>query len=682
MTAKQKIHWVEFSPSLSDSITAKKKFKEAIVALRKFNKGDRDARRHLELECERKRILSLYKARETGYQRSVSAINLLIDIIKQGWQIRERKGKVELGRPDHLADDCDSRSMIRMQLYAQRNEQLREKSVQTFVRSMEAKRYFKKGFVSIFSLMTDGRDLSKKLASIISICDEDKRLEKLRTCIQPYLQFVNVDVCCELTGIRLGDIWRYFRHTWSNPYKSIPGRSMMILVRDAATSFHSVIGIAALSSATVGHTIRDDHIGWTSEKILKELGQKRSMKLIHWFYNVIDGAINELYLCDLYADDNSITRKDLKKPTQEIITKLISSSEGNRKKYYKGMESEVNSKTEEPALMPDVYWEKQAKTLLFRSKREIELANLLKARLILQKHFKKQPTSAELDNFLGTKDCREVVSKVVKKAKSERVGTLLADMTICGALPPYNEILGAKLIAMLVTSPEVINEYNRRYRKQPSIIASSMAGKPIIRPAKLAFINTTSLYGQRPNQYDRISMPSKELIGEGQDTVRFKYLGKTKGKGTFHFSNQTVNDMSLLVSKTKNGQKVHSIFGEGANPRMRKIRNGLNELGVTTEEFMDHGVPRLVYGVSLVSNLRDYLLGIDKKPKYYFSCRKAKDISNGIYRWWLKRWVNKRITRDDICERIEKHTLVHPIKHGARIEMPRMNIDQELLFNE
>ncbi len=271
MTAKQNIEWIEFSPSLPRSSTAKKKLKETVVALRKFNKGDRDARRHLELERERKRILSLYKARETGYQKSVSAINLLIDIIKQGWKIRERKGKVELGRPDHLTDDCDSRSMIRMQLYAQRNEQLREKSVQTFIRTMEAKRCFKNGFVSIFSLMADGRDLSKKLASITSICDEDKRLEKLRTCIRPYLQFINGDECCELTGIRLGDIWRYFRHTWSNPYKSIPGRSMMILVRDAATPLHSVIGIAALSSATVGHTRRDDYIGWTSEEILEEL---------------------------------------------------------------------------------------------------------------------------------------------------------------------------------------------------------------------------------------------------------------------------------------------------------------------------------------------------------------------------------------------------------------------------
>jgi hypothetical protein len=30
------------------------------------------------------------------------------------------------------------------------------------------------------------------------------------------------------------DIWRYFRHTWTYQYTSVPGRTMMFLVRDQA----------------------------------------------------------------------------------------------------------------------------------------------------------------------------------------------------------------------------------------------------------------------------------------------------------------------------------------------------------------------------------------------------------------------------------------------------------------
>lgn len=31
-----------------------------------------------------------------------------------------------------------------------------------------------------------------------------------------------------------------------------------------------------------------------------------------------------------------------------------------------------------------------------------------------------------------------------------------ADLTIRGAIPPYNEVLGSKLVAMLMMSPEVV----------------------------------------------------------------------------------------------------------------------------------------------------------------------------------------------------------------------------------
>jgi len=38
---------------------------------------------------------------------------------------------------------------------------------------------------------------------------------------------------------------------------------------------------------------------------------------------------------------------------------------------------------------------------------------------------------------------------------------------------------------MLMMSPEVVAEYRRRYAGVPSVIASSMAGRPIVRPADL-----------------------------------------------------------------------------------------------------------------------------------------------------------------------------------------------------
>lgn len=556
-----------------------------------------------------------------------------------------------------------------------------KKSVQTFVRSMEAKKYYKNDFISIFSLMRDGRELTEKLKSITMLQNDAEKVIELQKYIQPYLQFVNVDKRCELTGLRLCDIWRYFRYTWANPYKTVPGRNMMILVRDAATPFHAVIGIASLSSATVGNNVRDKYLGWTKEAVSGKLKTKRSVKFVHWMFTIVDKAINELYKSDLYADEhNPIMPKDLSNPSKSVIQKLITSSEKNRQNHYQFVQTEEFSTSEQPEAKATEYWEKQARTALFRSKRELELANLLKVRMVLKECFSKAPTQAQLEDFLYSSRGRDALAKIVRRAKAERVGTLIADLSICGAIPPYNEILGGKLVAMLVTSPEVVNEYKRKYGKQPSIIASSMAGRPIIRTADLVFINTTSLFGQRPNQYDRIRVPCCQIVKGSKNIIRYRYLGQTEGVGTFHFSEQTVRELSILVGQGKRGERVHSIFGEGVNPRMRKIRDGLDALGVPTDDILTHGVPRIVYGVRLISNLTEYLLGMNKRPNYYLPRRYAKGASDKITLWWLARWVRNRITRKDVLRRIESHTLVRPIRHGARVKMPRTNIGQGLLF--
>src|SRR5690606_31873353 len=100
--------------------------------------------------------------------------------------------------------------------------------------------------------------------------------------IDPYLSFVTEDARCELTGLRLQDIWRYFRHTWSNQYTSTPGRTMAMLVRDRAVPMHPVIGIAALGSPIVQIKERDTWIGWDAAAFLENVMAAPSAKLGEW----------------------------------------------------------------------------------------------------------------------------------------------------------------------------------------------------------------------------------------------------------------------------------------------------------------------------------------------------------------------------------------------------------------
>ena len=39
--------------------------------------------------------------------------------------------------------------------------------------------------------------------------------------------------------------------------------------------------------------------------------------------------------------------------------------------------------------------------------------------------------------------------------------------------------------------------------------------------------------------------------------------------------------------------------------------------------------------------------------------------------WWAERWLMSRIVKEEVLERVAAHNLVHPIKHGARVDLHR-----------
>ena len=642
-------------------------------------------------------LASRVKCQSQDRQRLGAAIHLLADLAKQGWTIHATSSRVRIARPEMengAPEEPSNRDHVRIQQLADRDAQLREPATVEFIREMESKRHFQGEFVSVFSLMRDGRDLAKKLDGVRAAKRDEEGAQIAIEVTQPYLQFVDEETICSHTGFRLVDIWRYFRHTWASSYKSIPGRTMMVLVRDAAARCHPVMGIAALSSAAVAITARDEWIGWTLGQCLTEIREKPSIGLANWLRRVVDDAIDEIYKVDLFEDE-ILRAQDLRRPVFELVGRLIDESRRQRKQHRDSMESKQYKKSKPPQKYSEEDWIAEARMPLFRSKRALELAQMLRVRLTLTQVFGKKPTKAGLVKLAESREGRDAIARILRKAKGERVGNAMADLTICGAAPPYNELLGGKLVALLMTSPEVVAEYRRRYGKAPSIIASSMAGRAITRPAHLVLIGTTSLYGQRPCQYDRIRFPVAQPLqstlksgqtgmaaprGAPDDCIRYEFLGRTLGVGTSQFSKKTVEALTRLLHHSARGQQVNSVFGEGVNPRMRKLRDGLAELGLDSDELLRHGRPRLVYAAALAHNMRPYLMGRETRAKYLVTEKDAKKVTKTMCRWWIERWLVGRLKRDDVFERMAQHTLVHPIRHGARVVLPRLDPDQPALF--
>jgi hypothetical protein len=656
--------WLDFAPRLADEVE-QKRFLAGARILALASELSEDSERTAVVEEQRRKLSRLSLKGNGG---AIAATLILCDLVSHNWKCRFRKQTVQIQSKLPSTDSVEDREQVRTRLHIERDRQLRSDSVQSFIEGMERRRLFRGRWVSIFSLMRDGKELSASLA--LNSGD----------AIRPYMQTIRDNGICDLTGLALRDIWRYFRHTWSNPYRSVPGRSLLLLVRDSAAEFHPVIGIAALASSAVQISPRDKWIGWSTDQYVEHLREHASERHINWLFGLVEDGLSGIYQDDLLDSATSpLTRQLLAHPSDEIIEWLQNYAAEQRKEHQRLAEARDHKKSK-AHVDDDTTWRMQAENPLFRSKRAETIAVLLKARQVLQE--KGKPTPSSLKQTLQEAGSRQIIQSLVRRAKSDRVGISMADISVCGAVAPYSSLLGGKLVSMLVASPEVVNFYHDRYAKTPSIIASSMAGRPVVRAPHLVLLGTTSLYGTEPTQYTRVAIPCDKIGGRRGESIRFKLLGRTEGYGTFQFSPETVEAISNFLSQSAGGQRVHSIFGEGVNPRLRKIREGFDRLNLPSDILLTHGNQRLIYAVTLAQNFRNYLVGLDNNPDYLFSLKDACASTKAIADWWAERWLVPRLRRTGILAEVESHRLTHPVNHGARVPLTSDQDRQFALFSD
>ena len=245
MSHQARNNWVVLSPPFPEHGVPRRTFHEHARRL-----CDLLASKDEEVDFDAAIEVTLKKVEDSERTTALrAALCVLTDVARQRWSIRVADDVcVEVKRPDgEQLDPLREKARIRAQELVKRDEQLREPAKQNFIKGMEKRSVHGAHFVSIYSLMRDGRELARSLRATRTH-HRSERARALREVIDPYLQFVDDAEYCELTGLRLQDIWRYFRHTWTNQYTSTPGRSMGFLVRDRAREFHPVIGIGSLGS--------------------------------------------------------------------------------------------------------------------------------------------------------------------------------------------------------------------------------------------------------------------------------------------------------------------------------------------------------------------------------------------------------------------------------------------------
>ncbi|WIV68933.1 Druantia anti-phage system protein DruA [Natrialbaceae archaeon AArc-T1-2] len=614
-----------------------------------------------------------------GQIRYLAALEVLLDLIEINYDIR-KNSELHVVRPDpdRYKDDPEQfKEQERTILQKERRAQFREESVREFVRKMERDtRRNTNGGRSVLELITGGKELYQDLAPLQDQ-SQDTIAEDLESVVQPYIQKVERGKKCEHTELDLMDIWRYFRYTWLTPYNTVPGRNINFLIRNGAKPKDPVMGIATIASPMMNLSVRDNHIGWTIDAVENKLQRKkrvheyeeqlpeekqtpdkktRSVTNTEWLEteeeyeerinefcsdirealeNSIENAISNIRYDDFAEEHLELSDESFVNPDERVL-EILEEIEEEAEQTIEGGEDENPEKMED--------WERKSETALFRKKRARALQKLLRDRKYFQEHSDEDDVEF-IRTGLNNDSGRRAIKTALKEIKKERVGAGMMNIMVCGAIPPYNRILGGKLVAMALTGPKVINMYQDKYGDYQSEIASSMKGEAVSKPNELVFLDTTGLFEIGSAQYDRIRVPNKN----GQ--IEYNQIGYTEGYGSIQFGPETRKRLSQVTQLEEGRKVVRGRFGEGVSPRIRKIRRGLTNCGLETD-LLKHESRRIVYGIDLAENSQDYLLGIDDNPEYYWEFDDPQKEQESIYQYWIDRWASMRVQKQDVLENI------------------------------
>lgn len=610
------------------------------------------------------------RATQIRYFKLRAAALLLRDLVQQGWIVQVEHGQIMLYSPTAQKEEDPTVAKEiarRIGLFA-KADQLKDPTVRRFISTLESP---SRGSAAlpITSLIADGRALREQLEPIAHL-PRAERGAVLSQVIKPYLQLVEPDKRCELTGIKYADIWRYFRFNWSFPFNSSPGRNLFFLIRDAGQPYHPVMAIAALGNSVMQLTCRDRLIGWLPDGFidLVKKGTITAAEGVRCLKNCIKKSLDEIYVQDL-----PLTTEELEHPSLQTLDRLTAFRDDAALQRRQELEKREKPKriefkqgvTEEELLQ-------ETKTSLYKFKRAKSVAELLRARLLLNSRTILDRPSETLNNLMADEEGRIAVGIALRQARNRLSGSAMMEIVVCGGVPPYSYLLSGKLVCLMMLSPEVTQIYEERYSQQISVIASQMAGRPIRRPAKLVSLGTTSLYASGSSQYNRVSLPVKTLPSQ-ESEIRYSYIGHTEGYGSAHLSKETRDTLNALENLERKYRRVNNVFGEGANPKMRQLSSGLDALGIAQANLLRHASPRIVYNIPLIQNVERFLLEIDDVPRFIISQNESESghkSSRRIADFWSERWAASRLDHNPLFNQLGEAS---PLKLRVSRQLPRTN---------
>lgn len=205
------------------------------------------------------------------------------------------------------------------------------------------------------------------------------------------------------------------------------------------------------------------------------------------------------------------------------------------------------------------------------------------------------------------------------KQRTNRLVNVM-DAYVLGALPPYNMLLGGKLVAAMVRTRDVYDDFGKSYGASQGIISKKK------KKARLLMVTTSSSLG-RSSVYNRLKLDGVQYL---------EPIGFTGGWGHFHIPNDLFQDLRSYLRQKKHKYADEHTFGKGPNWRLRTTRTALSELGFK-EDMLKHGVKREVFMCCLANNATT-MLKTGKGRASLRTLRTAQEVGKlAVDRWMVPR---------------------------------------------
>ena len=203
------------------------------------------------------------------------------------------------------------------------------------------------------------------------------------------------------------------------------------------------------------------------------------------------------------------------------------------------------------------------------------------------------------------------------------------DAYVLGALPPYNALLGGKLIACLLRTRDLYDDFTDMYGGTTGVISQEK------KKARLLAITTSSSMG-RSSVYNRLKLDGTQYL---------QPIGYTGGWGHFHIPDKLFAELREYLRSIDHPYADLHRFGDGPNWRLRTTRAALSALGLKGD-LLRHGIKREVFICQLASNAAK-ILRTGKGHPNLSSLLSVNEVAElAVNRWMIPRAARRPEFKD------------------------------------